>query len=313
VERGNKEFLSQGIPEEQNELAHGLDTVLKYIIAETAVIGFSLLPAPYITSLIQKFRGMQANLLEYAMDRARAHPDHKTMLSEMLKLRSSGDEDAKTLTDEEIGDELQTIRGAGHETTSNTLTWTLLLLAQNPKEFDVLRQEADAIVAGEVCTYEEAKKCHRHFCAVLETLRLYPTVPSFPREAHRDVVLPSGYDVPAGSLIFVSQRAMNRDPKTWSRPDDFIPERFAEVKDVKMGVPVGNPEAGLKYGFAPFGAANRSCIGQRLAILEAVQILATLTKRVDFKLLTEKVVDVCEVTLGPKQDGLWFEVVPRVR
>jgi cytochrome P450 len=115
----------------------------------------------------------------------------------------------------------------------------------------------------------------------------------------------------SGSLIFVSQRAMNRDPEVWSQPNDFIPSRFDTVKDVKMGVPIGNPEAGLKYGFAPFGAANRSCIGQRLAILEAVQILATLTKRVEFKLLTEKVVEVAEVTLGPKDFGLWFEVKER--
>jgi cytochrome P450 len=311
VERGNKQFLSQGIPEEENELAHGLDEVLKYIIADTGVIGFSLLPAPHINNLIQIFRRMQANLLEYAMDRAKANPDGKTMLSEMLRLRTSGDEDAKTLTDDEIGDELQTIRGAGHETTSNTLTWTLLLLAQNPHELEILRREADEIVQGNVCTYEEAKKCHKHFCAVLETLRLYPTVPSFPREAHRDVVLPSGYDVPKGSLIFVSQRAMNRDPNTWSKPNDFIPARFDEVKDVKMGIPVGNPEAGHKYGFAPFGAANRSCIGQRLAILEAVQILASITRNVEFKLLTKKVVEIADVTLGPKVEGLWFEMKKR--
>ena len=102
-----------------------------------------------------------------------------TMLSEMLRMRRAGDgqdADAAGLSDEAIGDELQTIRAAGHETTSNTLCWAMLLLARHPHELARLREEADALMAGDVCTYDEAKLMHKHHSAVLETLRLFPTV-----------------------------------------------------------------------------------------------------------------------------------------
>ena len=285
------------------------------IIIRTAIPFYGWLPTPtqfYIRDALVKAKELQERLFDQSVKRIESDPDApRTMLSEMLRLRKSNDKDAAGLTNQEIADELQTIRGAGHETTSNTLCWAMLLLARNPHELARLREESDRVVKGETATYLEAKEMLGHLHAVLETLRLYPTVPSFPREAHRDVVLKSsGFDIPAGSFIFVSQRALNRFG--WDRPDDFVPDRFKDVKNVNMGMPVGNPATGKKYGYVPLGASLRACTGQRLAILEAVQALATVTKNVEWTLASDApIAEVADVTLGPKH-GLWFNVRRRI-
>ena len=190
----------------------------------------------------------------------------------------------------------------------------MLLLAQHSDVIKKLRNEAQSIVKGDICTFDEAKELKYHTQVIYETLRLFPTVPSFPRECHKDVVLKSGYDVPAGSFVFVSQNAMNRNPNVWERPNDFIPERFAGIGELAMGKPVGVPNFPNKFAFCPFGAANRSCVGQRLAVLEANQILSSLILRCEWKLENpnKPIDEVADVTLGPK-NGLYLLVTPRNR
>lgn len=317
-----KEHLSQQIEEADNHLAHGLDEALKSIIIRTVVPGWEHLPIPLerrVNHFMTDSRSQMKEIFDQAITRisqqeACGEKAEATMLSAMLDMRRNKDKDAAGLTDKEIFDELLTIRGAGHETTSNTLSWAMLLLYQHPVELAFLREETDRVIKGDVCTYDESKEMKRHIAVIYETLRLYPTVPSFPRECHSDTVIKrTGFDIPKGSLVLVSQRPLNRNPEFWPRPDDFMPSRFGEEPTtLKMGVPIGVPN-GPKYGFAPFGAANRSCVGQRMALLEAVQILSTVVKNCDWRLSnpSSKVAEVAEVTLGPKK-GLYMEISPRV-
>ena len=111
----NDEYLSQHIAEEENRLAHGLDVVLKDIVVRTAIPFYQYIPTPrqfYINSLIAEANELQENLFDNCMKKIQNDPNApSTMLSEMLKLRKSNDADAAGLTDKEIANELQTIRG----------------------------------------------------------------------------------------------------------------------------------------------------------------------------------------------------------
>ena len=116
----------------------------------------------------------------------------------------------------------------------------------------------------------------------------------------------SGYDIPAGSMVFISQSGMNRDPSIWPEPLRFEPERFGpRPPDLMPSKPVGVPNGGARFGFVPFGAGARTCIGQRLAMMEAIQILGALIKRYDFALAlppgVAEVEEFADVTLGPKK------------
>jgi len=143
--------------------------------------------------------------------------------------------------------------------TSNTLCWCLLLLFRSPDKLKWLREEVDGI-QGKCANYDEALQLKRTNAVFYEALRMYPTVMSYPRECHEDYRLKSGWDIPKGSLVFVSQHPMNHDTKVWG-PDalEFKPERFINVGELQMSKPVGVPD-GERYGFAPFGGGPRTFV-----------------------------------------------------
>ena len=62
---------------------------------------------------------------------------------------------------------------------------------------------------------------------IKETMRLYPPIPEFARQALSDVQL-GEYVMPAGTIVMVSVFALHHDPRWFSEPDAFRPERFAK-------------------------------------------------------------------------------------
>ena len=102
---------------------------------------------------------------------------------------------------------------------------------------------------------------------VEETLRLYPPVWAFPRDAIAADEI-GGFRVPKGSMVLSSQYITHRHPEFWDRPEAFEPERFAPERAN------GRP----RYAYYPFGAGPRTCIGSHFALLEAQLILASVAQ-----------------------------------
>jgi cytochrome P450 len=61
---------------------------------------------------------------------------------------------------------------------------------------------------------------------------------------------------------------LHRHRKLWHEPERFDPDRFLPERSL------GRP----RFAFLPFGAGPRVCIGQVLAMNEAVLILANLAR-----------------------------------
>lgn len=216
------------------------------------------------------------------------------------------------ISDEEVIQEVLTIGGAGHETTGNTLSWCLMLLAENPAEQAKLFAEVEKKVDGAVPNFEEARKLDRCRAVIYETLRLFPTVPLFARLSSRDCKL-QGYDIPAGTKLVINQRVLNRNPEYFPDPERFNPDRFMNHSDPKPPLPVGAPN-GPEFAFLPFGAGPRTCIGQRLAILEGTQILGAVIKKFRVVMppgIRENVEEHCSITLRPRNLRLQF--IPRTK
>ena len=115
---------------------------------------------------------------------------------------------------------------AGHETTSNALTWTWYLLSQHPDAESRLHAELEQVLEGRIPTVEDLPRLAYTHMVLEEALRLYPPVVGFNRKALVDDEI-GGYVVPANTLIWLSPYATHRHSEFWENPDEFDPERFS--------------------------------------------------------------------------------------
>jgi cytochrome P450 len=149
---------------------------------------------------------------------------------------------------------------AGHETTANLTSWTLFVLSEQPELQERVAAEATAALhAGADADLPQRLPLLR--AVVDETLRLYPPVPRFDREAVGDDRL-GDHEVQAGDLVSIWPWLIHRHTKLWDEPDAFNPERF------------GRGRARHRFQYLPFGAGPRTCVGARFAMAEALTILA---------------------------------------
>jgi cytochrome P450 len=126
-----------------------------------------------------------------------------------------------------------------------------------------------------------------------EAMRLYPPAWIISRSvAAADEI--GGYEIPAGSIAFVSPYVTHRHPRYWEDPEGFDPHRFER-----------EPVKGAYY---PFGGGPRQCIGSAFAMMEAELVLATLAQRVRLELAPGAPVELDpSITLRPK-NGLLMTV-----
>jgi cytochrome P450 len=99
-------------------------------------------------------------------------------------------------------------------------------------------------------------------------MRLYPPVWLLMRRCESDDVI-AGYRVPARAFIAVSPLIIHRDPKLFENPEGFDPERFLGERLAQIP----------RFGYLPFSAGPRVCIGNSFALMEAQLVLASIAQR----------------------------------
>jgi cytochrome P450 len=210
------------------------------------------------------------------------------------------DEDGTRMSDKQVRDECMTLFLAGHETTALNLSWTWLLLSQHPAVAAKLARELEDVLGDRPATMADLPRLRFASHVITESLRLYPPAWSMGREACEDVEV-GGYLVPRGGQVWFSPWSIHRDERWFERPNEFRPERWEGdfAKTIH------------RYAYFPFGGGPRFCIGQAFAQMEAVLLLATLSRayRVDV-LSHSRARPEPSVTLRPK-DGLRVRLTRR--
>ncbi|MFD1016679.1 cytochrome P450 [Winogradskyella rapida] len=203
-------------------------------------------------------------------------------------------EDGNPMEEEQLIDEILILFTAGHETTSNALTFITQLLALHPEWQDRILKEREAILERTddlMDLVTQSKICQQ---VIEEGMRLYPPV-YFIDRVNKETDTFKGLHFEAGSNLLFSVYEIHRHPKLWEQPERFLPERFSE--------------GGRKFSsqYFPFGAGPRKCIGNNFAMFEMIIAISELVGRYKISPNFKDIAITPLITLKPKNAWLSFE------
>ncbi len=289
-------MFSTSVLDKIEQIAPALETGLRYAARNMMN---PLLPPLFVpTAANRKFNHALAVLdaVIYGIidQRRNSATEHHDLLDMLLKAQ---DDSGNNMSRRQIRDEVLTIFSAGHETTSNLLSWTLYLLARHPAVLAKLRQELDTVLQGETPDAETIQQLVYTRAVLNESLRLRPPAALMMRKVGKDIEL-DGYRLKAGRIAIFSIYNIHHHPDFWPQPEQFDPERFLN-------------NASHRFAHMPFGGGERICIGSHFAMLESQLLLSMLVQHFDLQLTNENDVEIeMAVALRPK-GGIPARIYPR--
>ncbi|XP_065696025.1 cholesterol 24-hydroxylase [Patagioenas fasciata] len=217
------------------------------------------------------------------------------ILTQILK----GDALEETRDDENILDNFVTFFVAGHETTANQLSFTVMALGQHPEILERLQAEVDDVLgAKRDIDYEDLGKLTYLSQVLKESLRLYPPVLGTVRWLEKEHVI-NGVRIPGNTMLVLSTYIMGRMERYFKAPLTFNPDRFS--KDAPKPY----------YCYFPFSLGPRSCIGQVFAQMEAKVVMAKLLQRFEFQLVPGQSFKLVDAGTIRPLDGVMCKLKPR--
>ena len=215
-------------------------------------------------NLVLKFRALRDLIL--SLVERRRNDAERTDLDFLSVYMGAVDKNGEPFNDRDLLDEIMTLIIAGFETSAGTLNWAWALIAGHPEVAQRIVDEAMSVLPdGGLPTREDLGRLVYLEQVINETMRLYPPGWIFSRRSVVDQEL-GGYDVPAGTDIYISPYILHRTAEYWPEPDRFDPERFAEDR-------LTDDE---QAAFIPFSLGPRRCIGEYFAMMEMKLNLALL-------------------------------------
>ncbi|XP_068989721.1 cytochrome P450 4C1-like isoform X1 [Neodiprion pinetum] len=242
-------------------------------------------------------RNTKKTAVKYGEDTESDSPsERKAFLDLLMQLT----DDKMKFSDSELREEVDTMIAAGSDTTSNTVSFVMLMLASYPDIQEKAYLELCEIYGSydsnkRIVTYEDLPRMRYLELVIKETMRVLPIIALITRTITDDLEI-GEYTLPKGSLAVIDILSIHRNKEFWPDPLKFNPDRFLPDEVAERHA----------YCYIPFSAGPRNCIGLRFAMMAMKTILATMLRRYIIK--KDKIVPLDDVKL--KSEGVTKPVEP---
>jgi cytochrome P450 len=286
-----KTLFDADVESEAQEIGSALTTIIEMF--DLMMMPFSelleKLPLPQNRRFQQARERLDETIYRLIEERRRNPSDRGDLLS-MLLMAEDEEGLSGSMTDSQVRDESMTIFLAGHETTANALTWTWYLLSQHAEVEARLHAELSETLGSKIPTMEDVPRLRYTEMILAEAMRLYPPAWAVGRLSLKDYEV-GGYNIPAGSLLLMSQYVMHHDARYFPEPERFDPQRWTtEARESRP-----------QFSYFPFGGGPRRCIGEGFAWMEGILLIAVLARHWRLRLVPDQTVKLKPViTLRPK-------------
>ncbi|KAG6515256.1 cytochrome P450 71A9-like [Zingiber officinale] len=164
----------------------------------------------------------------------------------------------------------------GTDAMAEAMVWAMAELARTPRALARAQEEVRRVAAGKLHVDEgDLERLSYLHAVVKEIFRLHPVAALLlPRECQQRCRV-AGYDVAAGTRVYINVWSIGRDAGTWDKLEEFRPERFE-------GSPIDY--LGQHFELVPFGSGRRICMGIPMAEAVVELTLANLLHGFDWAL-----------------------------
>ncbi|ORY18831.1 cytochrome P450 67 [Clohesyomyces aquaticus] len=310
---------SSGKPMDMSAWAIGVEhPAIKGVHSHMAMLGI-MSTVPWLLNVLGSIPGAAAGYSEFfsfcAEQIREKHKDGEKIPQDIVSwlLKAVKDKEASASpSPAALEDDSRVVIIAGSETTATTLAGGAYYLAKCPEKQKKLQKLLDQAMPGGYGQWScDAVKSVSYLDDFInETLRLKPALlTGGPRETPAKGMHVDEVFIPGNTNVLISTHLIQRDPRWWQEPEEFIPERFGE-KRTEMGTD--------KAPYLPFSLGM--CLrlpGKNVAQMSQRTSLSAIAQNFDVSFapgemgeeFDKEVLDAFTVTLPPIQ----LQFTPRKR
>ncbi|XP_067946183.1 cytochrome P450 2C37-like [Watersipora subatra] len=197
--------------------------------------------------------------------------------------------------EEEITASVRQLFLGGYDTTSTTLTWSVLFLVNYPSAQQRVYEEIQEVVGNRSVSLADKDSMHFTQAFLQELMRCGPVAwISLTHLCTADIVV-QGHTIPKDTVVMASLYSTYHDEDIYPDSYTFHPDRFLDEN--------GEFVRPSSKQMLPFSIGKRACPGEALARAELFMMFVAFVQRFEVKRLTEEKV---------REDGInIFSYTPR--
>lgn len=196
----------------------------------------------FTTKIIEERR---AKLLEHVDEKLTNLDDDDVGLKKkmcLLDVLLQSTIEGKSLSNNDIQEEVDAFSFAGHDTTTNVICFTLFAISKYPEVQRKLNEEIQKVIGDGDVTFNIINELKYLDLVIKEAMRIYAPVPIIARRLHEEVDF-GDFVAPANTNYNLILYTLFKNPEIFKNPEEFIPERFLDSEK-------------SPYTFVPFSAVS---------------------------------------------------------